>query len=209
MIINSPNYTVVMEYNPDTVVIGTEVPTQGQFTATPFSTTTSGWNMELKDILLSFDGRINRQRWWLIGIAVSVINFISVFVAIFFLAIILPNDTSLDAIVATLVSLPFYYMIFCLDIKRLQDTGRSWEWAWLSLTSIFFGIVWGFTAIGSELETITWGLMMLFNLPIWIICGFYEGDGGPNQYGANPLGGYMNVVSSAEIPEIVNQNEIE
>jgi uncharacterized membrane protein YhaH (DUF805 family) len=193
-------------YQPDTVVIGESTPQMGQVGTSPFSTPISGWNMELKDILLSFDGRINRQRWWLIGIAVSIISFISVFVAIFFLAIILPNDTSFDAIVATLVALPFYYMIFCLDIKRLQDTGRSWEWAWLSLTSIFFGIVWGFTAIGSDLETITYGLMILSNLPIWIICGFFEGDGGPNQYGANPLGGYMNVVSSAEIPEAVYQD---
>jgi uncharacterized membrane protein YhaH (DUF805 family) len=198
-----------MEYNPDTVVIGTEVPSQGQFAATPFSTTTSGWNMELKDILLSFDGRINRQRWWLIGIALSVISFISVFIVIFFLAIILPNNSSFDAIVATLVALPFYYMAFCLDIKRLQDTGRSWEWAWISLVGIFFAIIYGFTAIGSEIETITYGLMLVCNFPIAIICGFFEGDGGPNQYGANPLGGYMNVVSSAEIPAIVYQNEIE
>jgi len=63
-----------MQNNPGTVVIGTEVPTQGQFVAT------SGWNMELKDILLSFNGRINRQRWWLIGIAVNIVTFIYAFI---------------------------------------------------------------------------------------------------------------------------------
>lgn len=182
----------VVQYNPDTIVFGTENHSQLQFVSTPTYTITPTWNMKLKDILFSFTGRINRQRWWLIGLAVSVISYISSVITFIVMAIILPNNTSFDAIVGTLVTLPFYYILFCLDLKRLQDTGRSWEWAWLSITSIFCSIIFYIAAVGSELEMTANVLGLVFSLPIWIIGGFFEGNGGPNKYGANPLGKHIN-----------------
>ena len=188
-------------YNPDTVVIGTEVPTHGQFT------TTSGWNMELKDILLSFDGRINRQRWWLIGIALNIAAVVYGFVVA--MVIFAIESDIVWGIVFSIAMSPFYYVYVALDIKRLQDTGRSWEWGWLSVVSYLVVVIYNCTPVGSSAESVTDWLSIIITIPIWIICGFFEGDALPNQHGPNPLGSYMNVAPSTEIPVAVYKSEIE
>ena len=176
-------------YQPDTVVIGESTPQMGQVATSPFSTPISGWNMELKDILLSFDGRINRQRWWLIGIAVYIVAFIyAIIIGVITFGI--ENDI-VWGLVFSIAILPFSYVYVALDIKRLQDTGRGWEWGWLSVAVVIIGVIYNCTAIESDAEKITYGLMTLFHLPSWVICGFFKGDSGPNQHGEDPLGGIM------------------
>ena len=190
-------------YQPDTVVIGESTPQMGQVATSPFSTPISGWNMGLKDILLSFDGRINRQRWWLIGIALNIAAF--VYALVVGMIIIAIESDIVWGIVFSIAMSPFYYVYVALDIKRLQDTGRSWEWGWLSVASYLVLVIYNCTPVGSSAESVTDWLSIIITIPIWIICGFFEGDALPNQYGRNPLGGYMNVAPSTEIPVAVYQ----
>ena len=160
--------------------------------------------MGLKDILLSFAGRINRQRWWLIGIALNIAAF--VYALVVGMIIIAIESDIVWGIVFSIAMSPFYYVYVALDIKRLQDTGRSWEWGWLSVASYLVLVIYNCTPVGSSAESVTDWLSIIITIPIWIICGFFEGDALPNQYGPNPLGGYMNVAPSTEIPVAVYQD---
>ena len=129
--------------------------------------------MGLKDILLSFAGRINRQRWWLIGIALNIAAF--VYALVVGMIIIAIESDIVWGIVFSIAMSPFYYVYVALDIKRLQDTGRSWEWGWLSVASYLVLVIYNCTPVGSSAESVTDWLSIIITIPIWIICGFFEG----------------------------------
>ena len=140
------------------------------------------------DLFFSYEGRINRQVWWLYGvIGLNIVGFIYGFFLGYFFGIIFPFNDFLWASSLTICLLPFYYVVLAVDMKRLQDTGRSWEWGFLSVLSIIFSIIYLYTPYGSEEEFLTDNLSILVYIPVWIICGFFEGTHGPNDFGPDPL----------------------
>jgi len=144
------------------------------------------WNMRLKDILFSFQGRINRQRWWLLWISVGVVSFVYSMVVGNIAAEIMPSDF-LWSLAVSIAMLPAYYVYIAIDIKRLHDTGRSWGWGWLSVVSCVFSVIFLFTEIGSDAEMVTFLGKFIIPIPVYIICGFFRGEDGDNEYGPDPL----------------------
>lgn len=117
--------------------------------------------MDWKFLLTSFEGRINRGKFWA---AVGVL------IAVGIVAMIIDNllGTTIQGLpygyvylLAVLVSI---YVALAVYAKRWHDRGKSGWWSLIMLIPI----------IG----------------PIWLLveCGILEGNRGANQYGPDPLG---------------------
>lgn len=128
-------------------------------------------------LFTSFEGRINRQKWWLGLIVLLIAQWIVYFILMMFLgtsmmetmeggdpaAIETMSSGMITAMaVATLI---FLWPGLALYAKRWHDRGKSGWWTLILIVPI----------IG----------------PIWALveCGFLRGTEGPNAYGPDPLAG--------------------
>ena len=119
--------------------------------------------MDWKYLLTSFDGRINRAKFW---------AGIGVFIAIGVVALILDSilgtrmTTASGAqigIIGILVALASIYFALALYAKRWHDRNKSGWWTLIGLVPVIGGI---------------WLLVEL---------GILQGTSGANQYGPDPL----------------------
>ena len=122
-------------------------------------------NIDWKDLLFKFDGRINRGKFWA-GIAVSW--GIGLVFAIL-LSITVGSGSGALSGILVFVGIALYVMLIwiglAISIKRWHDRGKSGWWILIAFIPIIGGL---------------WAL---------IETGFLEGDAGDNQYGPNPLAG--------------------
>jgi uncharacterized membrane protein YhaH (DUF805 family) len=117
--------------------------------------------MDWKYLLTSFEGRINRGKFWA-GIGVLI--------AISIVAMIIDSILGLQVgeqgigIVSAIVSLASIYLALALYAKRWHDRDKSGWWSLIALVPV----------IGA----------------IWLIVelGILEGIRGANRYGPDPLG---------------------
>jgi len=123
-------------------------------------------------LFTSFDGRINRQKWWL-GLIVLVIAEWIIFAIIGMLFGVgmmggmdpeNPEISPAAAVLMGIIGLIFLYPALALYAKRWHDRGKSGWWTLIGLVPIIGGL---------------WILVEL---------GFLRGTEGPNQYGNDPLG---------------------
>ena len=144
-------------------------------------------SMSIKSLLFSFDGRINRAKFWLASIVVYLV-FIVLIVAIGSVfsidAASEPTATELATdgfgvadteaseevptgimIFIVILYIPFLYIMFAIQAKRWHDRGKS---GWMILVSFIplVGGIWAF-----------------------VECGCLRGTVGPNQHGPDPLDG--------------------
>jgi len=109
--------------------------------------------MNMKDLFLSFDGRINRSWYWAgIGIQTGIM----IVAALVFMMGIGGNA---GTILFGLVCLPMIYTGFAIGAKRWHDRDKSGWWNLIGLVPYIGGL---------------WQL---------IECGCLEGTRGPNRYG--------------------------
>ncbi len=117
---------------------------------------------DLKELLFTYEGRVNRAKWWAVHIGISV----AIFVFIGIVLILLSISDVLGVIgwiafviftIGTLVTEVF------VNIKRWHDRGKSGWWVLIAFVPLIGGI--------------------------WVLieCGFLIGDGETNQYGPDPL----------------------
>jgi uncharacterized membrane protein YhaH (DUF805 family) len=155
-------------------------------------------------ILFSFNGRINRAKWWL---AVLVMIILSVLAAILGAIIGSEGASNALAFIAWLITL---WISLAAGAKRLHDLNRSAAWlvvfvgAPILLIIIFFGIagmsVGAALISGQELDPaelariggvgLIIGVLYLA-VVVWALIWFgcLRGTVGPNQYGPDPLEG--------------------
>ena len=116
--------------------------------------------MDWKYVLTSYDGRINRAKFW---------AGVGVFFAGAVVATIVDNilGTTFEGMpygfVYVLYSIASLYLIFAVYAKRWHDRGKSGWWTLIALVP-FIGQIW-----------------------ILVELGMLEGDRGANQYGPDPL----------------------
>jgi uncharacterized membrane protein YhaH (DUF805 family) len=121
-------------------------------------------------LLFSFEGRVNRAKYWLVHIGVALA------IAVFWLLIVGTVDFAthdprqrLAEIrgASLLMALPMFVLFFwsglAISVKRWHDRNKSGWWVLI-----------GFVPVIGHL----WFL---------IECGLLPGTPGPNTYGANPL----------------------
>ncbi len=155
--------------------------------------------MDFRDLLTSFDGRINRAKWWL-GVLIIAVAAIVASVVLGMLFGWGPTATGLiNLIVTVLLALP----VTAIMVKRLKDRDRPlWLVAvfWAPAVVTILGQLLGFGYYTMEIngETVmmpdTFGWIVSaasFVIGIWslIELGILKGTEGPNRYGPDPLAG--------------------
>ena len=153
--------------------------------------------MDWKYLLLHFDGRINRQPYW-----IGLIGLVSAQLALMWIAASafdISYESLLDAGPATssvnlLITLILAYPSLAITIKRLHDRNRTGWWA---------GLVYGLTILLDLVDLAGLGgtpddpgvavlaiLVPTLVIALWLLVelGFLKGTQGPNRFGPDPLG---------------------
>jgi uncharacterized membrane protein YhaH (DUF805 family) len=123
----------------------------------------------MKDLLFSFQGRINRAKWWLISIAMGVVEAIlfGIIIALFSAGIDattgMPRFSGIGAILFIVVAAVAFWISLALAVKRWHDRDKSGWWIFIVFVPVVGGL---------------WYL---------IECGFLKGTSGANTYGEDPL----------------------
>ncbi len=122
------------------------------------------------DLFLSFNGRINRAKWWLGSIVVFVALVVLYMILMFVVGggmTVNPDGTVSGGGTITILSIVLYlaalWPSLALQIKRWHDRDKSGWWVLINFVPIIGGL---------------WAL---------IECGFLEGTKGPNKFGPDPL----------------------
>lgn len=159
--------------------------------------------MSLTQKLFSFDGRIRRRDWWLLGIALGVVSFIVQFAIASAMGVSLmaqpPSQTA--NIISLAIGLVFLWPSLALGIKRGHDRNRP-----AIIMIVFYALV-----VLMQVLTLVNGpqtgtpemtpllmavgavglIVVIYAIYILIDYGFLDGTPGPNRYGESPkaLGG--------------------
>ena len=123
--------------------------------------------------LFSFDGRLNRAKFWLILIATDIAVFVllAILVAVIGGSMTMGEDGSMPSmgagVIGNLVALVIFvaavWIGLAVGVKRYHDRGKSGWWVLIVLVPVIGGL---------------WYL---------IECGFLRGTIGPNAYGPDPV----------------------
>ena len=116
--------------------------------------------MDWNYILTSFEGRINRQPFW---IALLVLWVASIAVSVVTIILFGPQATATYAIQA-IVGLVFLWPSLAVAVKRYHDRDKSGWWILIIFIPVI-GIIWYIVELG-----------------------FLRGTPGPNRFGPDPLG---------------------
>ena len=151
---------------------------------------TDVWNMSLYDQLTSLEGRINRLRYIGLNILALIITAVYAIVAGLVIGVIwaitgLPEFV-FDFLVG-LVLIPVVYITYAIIVKRLHDTGRGDGWITYAQALCILLIIWSMAPVGSTIETSLDFITSIMGIPLGIVCLFFRGDTGPNQFGIDPL----------------------
>jgi uncharacterized membrane protein YhaH (DUF805 family) len=155
--------------------------------------------MDLRYLYTSFDGRINRQPYWVATIILAVVNLvISLVVAKLLGASIMPPDFRFT-LVSLVLAVLFLYPAAALMVKRLHDRDRpAWLAALFLAAALLRNVVDLIAMTGDQSNPKTLNLLLsgIFTLvfaviSIWafVELGCLRGTVGTNQYGPDPLGG--------------------
>ena len=152
---------------------------------------TEVWNMNLYDQFTNLEGRINRLRYFLLTILFLIIGLVYAIIVGVVLAVLLIGmglPEIIFDITFGLAMIPIVYVEYALTVKRLQDTGRGGGWITFSQAYAVLIILYLMTPIGSSVEGVLDITTAIMALPLGVVCRFFGGDTGPNQFGPDPLG---------------------
>ncbi len=117
--------------------------------------------MDWKYLLTSFDGRINRAKFWAgVGVLFAAGLIAQLLDGLLGITI---GETGLGPIYI-IVALASIYMALAIYAKRWHDRDKSGWWSLIILVP-FIGAIW-----------------------LLVECGILEGTRGPNRFGPDPLG---------------------
>jgi uncharacterized membrane protein YhaH (DUF805 family) len=115
--------------------------------------------MDWKYLLTSFDGRINRAKFWAgVGVLVAISIVLNLIDAL--LGLQLAEGVG---ILGTLFAIASIYFALAIYAKRWHDRDKSGWWSLIVLVP-FIGAIW-----------------------LIVECGILEGTRGPNRFGPDPL----------------------
>ena len=152
---------------------------------------TEVWNKNLYDQFTSLEGRINRLRYFLLTILFLIIGLVYAIIVGVVLAVLLIGmglPEIIFDITFGLAMIPIVYVEYALTVKRLQDTGRGGGWITFSQAYAVLITLYLMAPIGSSVEGVLDITTAIMALPLGIVCLFFGGDTGPNQFGPDPLG---------------------
>jgi uncharacterized membrane protein YhaH (DUF805 family) len=139
--------------------------------------------MDLVNLFFSFQGRINRAKYWLvtlIWLAVWIVVWLAVIAAVF-----TSGSWGLAGVIGLLVLIPSIVSGVSVGIRRLHDRDKS-GW-WLLVFYLAPGIL---QSVGSQMGAVGPILSLAgFGVSVWafVELGCLRGTVGPNTYGPDPL----------------------
>ncbi len=123
----------------------------------------------MQALLFSFQGRVNRARFWLVVLAISVLEAVVFGAALGGAAVSGDPEAAMKAVgpgmglVLLVVVVVFAWVALANAVKRYHDRNKSGWWVLIVFVPVIGGL---------------WYL---------IECGFLPGTAGPNAYGPDPL----------------------
>ena len=152
-----------------------------------------------------FDGRLNRQPWWIGVVVLIVVGFILSWI----LGLIFGTGMMIDPTIATdpaavsaylqkagwvgvITSVVLAYPYLAITVKRRHDRDNNGYDAmglialsilWNLLTAL--GVVSSLSGVGQAVSVI----IGIYAIYILVVTGFLKGTAGPNTYGPDPLQG--------------------
>ncbi len=161
--------------------------------------------MPIKDMLLSFKGRIRRRDWWLWYIAATVIIFVvywlgtTIFLGSSKAAFdTFAQRTNESLLIESIVTIPLTFVICALSAKRAHDRNMlAWPFVAIvianTVTNFIPGFVEGLVALQ---DGHIWQILILVlhiaaligSLYSLVVLGFMDGTPGPNRFGRSPKG---------------------
>ena len=140
-----------------------------------------------------FNGRLNRQAWWISAIILGVVSIVLSFI----LGLVIPSGgADFNSIMAAagwkglIVWIIIGYPYLAITIKRRHDRNSNGYdavgfWVLVLVYYIVLGLGLSQSIIGSILGLI----FLIYGIYIFVVVGCLKGSAGPNQYGPDPLGG--------------------
>jgi uncharacterized membrane protein YhaH (DUF805 family) len=131
--------------------------------------------------LLSFSGRMNRQRYWV----TSVLVYFAVLAA----SLVAASVPIVGGVVAAPVVLGGLWVGLAAGVRRLHDRNKAWWWMLLMyLPSLLLSALGEVVAVSSPEAG---GALRLLGIPfsLWVFVelGCLRGTDGPNRFGPHPL----------------------
>jgi uncharacterized membrane protein YhaH (DUF805 family) len=138
----------------------------------------------------SFQGRANRQRYWVTGVTLAVFAFLALFVLASLTEIpVIGPVFGLLLVAAGVVAL---WAMFANSARRLHDRGKSAWWLLLfQALPLLLSALGAVMRSGGEDGMAASAVLSVLSLPlsIWafVELGCLKGATGPNRFGADPL----------------------
>lgn len=155
--------------------------------------------MGLGHLYTSFDGRINRQPYWIAAIVLAVVNLVISLVVGRLLGVSIMAPDFRFKLVSLVLAVLFLYPAAALMVKRLHDRDRpAWLAAFFLAPTLIRSVADLIGTTGNPLNPnmLDFLLTSIFTIAfaivgIWafIELGCLRGSVGTNQYGPDPLGG--------------------
>ncbi|MEP7240850.1 MAG: DUF805 domain-containing protein [Devosia sp.] len=150
---------------------------------------------------MGFEGRLNRQRWWISGIVLGIIQFIVMWIV----GLIIPGSsmdpaafTDPNAMMAMMGRIGWQSLIFgiifaypwlSITVKRRHDRNNNGYDAYgFVAVELLYYLVLGLGGLGF-LGGVLGFVFLIYAIYILVVCGFQKGTAGANTYGPDPLGG--------------------
>ena len=147
---------------------------------------------------MGFDGRLNRQRWWISAIILGIVAIIISWIVTTALGISMMATDPTAAManvsklgwVGLIFAIIFAYPYLAISIKRRHDRNNNgYDVIGLIIVEILVNLI---NALGVGVGVLTGILgiiVLIYAIYVLVVLGFLKGTAGPNTYGADPLQG--------------------
>ena len=142
--------------------------------------------MSMTQLLFLFHGRLNRQPYWLITIAITIVMMLLVLFAWAMGADDEVAVSSAAVVIIVMLCIPLAWIGLAVSAKRLHDRDKSAWWlvVFYLVPAILGTIAYFLGMAGVVLHLVSFGIFVWAFVEI----GCLRGTRGANRYGPNPLG---------------------
>ncbi len=144
--------------------------------------------MDFKYLFTSFDGRINRAKYWAGVVIIALIS-----IAFGLIIGLVLGSSIFGAILVTLVTLALFYPGYAVAAKRFQDRDKPGITALYGLIPVLIASLlqaFGLTGTPNEPNALGWICnLVTMGVGLWFLIelGILKGTPGPNRFGGDPL----------------------